>query len=69
MVASALSWAIADHHTSGCRAGSGIGLVYFSGFTGIWLAFALLFQDRPGESPLCSDPAVTPFAHGQGPPP
>ena len=31
--------------TSGFAAGSGIGLVYFTGFTGIWLILALFFQD------------------------
>jgi EmrB/QacA subfamily drug resistance transporter len=51
-------------HTSGYAAGSGIGLVYFSGFTGIWLVFALFFQDGLGYSPLRSGLAVTPFAIG-----
>jgi hypothetical protein len=50
--------------TSGYAAGSGIGLVYFSGFTGIWLVFALFFQDGLGYSPLRSGLAVTPFALG-----
>jgi EmrB/QacA subfamily drug resistance transporter len=49
---------------SGYAAGSGIGLVYFSGFTGIWLVFALFFQDGLGYSPLRSGLAVTPFALG-----
>jgi EmrB/QacA subfamily drug resistance transporter len=51
-------------HISGYAAGSGIGLLYFSGFTGIWLVFALFFQDGLGYSPLRSGLAVTPFALG-----
>ena len=51
-------------HTSGYPAGLGIGLVYFIGFTGIWLVFALFFQDGLGYSPLRSGLAVTPFALG-----
>jgi EmrB/QacA subfamily drug resistance transporter len=51
-------------HTSGYVAGSSIGLVYFSGFTGIWLVFALFFQDGLGYSPLRSGLAVTPLALG-----
>ncbi len=50
--------------TSGYAAGLGIGLVYFIGFTGIWLVFALFFQDGLGYSPLRSGLAVTPFALG-----
>jgi MFS family permease len=50
--------------TSGYAAGLGIGLVYFTGFTGIWLVFALFFQDGLGYSPLRSGLAVTPFALG-----
>ncbi len=50
--------------TPGYAAGSGIGLVYFSGFTGIWLVFALFFQDGLDYSPLRSGLAVTPFALG-----
>jgi EmrB/QacA subfamily drug resistance transporter len=51
-------------HTPGYPAGSGIGLVYFIGFTGIWLVLALFFQDGLGYSPLRSGLAVTPFAIG-----
>jgi MFS family permease len=51
-------------HTSGYIAGAGIGMVYFSGFTGIWLVFALFFQDGLGYSPLHSGLAVTPLAIG-----
>ncbi|HEY8524532.1 MAG TPA: MFS transporter [Acidimicrobiales bacterium] len=44
--------------------GAGIGLVYFFGYTGIWLVFARYFQDGLGYSPLRSGLAVTPFALG-----
>ncbi|MDT7742656.1 MAG: hypothetical protein QOE59_1734 [Actinomycetota bacterium] len=50
--------------TPGYAAGSGIALVYFAGFTGIGLVFALFFQDGLGYSPLHSGLAVTPFALG-----
>jgi EmrB/QacA subfamily drug resistance transporter len=48
----------------GYAAGSGIGLVYFVGFTGIWLVLALFYQDGLGYSPLRSGLAATPFALG-----
>jgi EmrB/QacA subfamily drug resistance transporter len=48
----------------GYPAGSGIGLVYFIGFTGIPLVLALFLQDGLGYSPLRSGLAVTPFALG-----
>jgi EmrB/QacA subfamily drug resistance transporter len=48
----------------GYAAGSAIGLVYYAGFTGIWLVLALFFQDGLGYSPLRSGLAVTPFAGG-----
>lgn len=51
-------------HTSGFPAGSIIGMVYFIGFTGIWLVLALFYQDGYGYSPLRSGLAVTPFAIG-----
>jgi MFS family permease len=51
-------------HTRGYAAGSLIGMVYFVGFTGIWLVLALFFQDGLGYSPLRSGLAVTPFALG-----
>ncbi|MFI6826454.1 MFS transporter [Kribbella sp. NPDC050241] len=51
-------------HTSGFPAGSIIGMVYFIGFTGIWLVLALFYQDGYGFSPLRSGLAVTPFAIG-----
>jgi EmrB/QacA subfamily drug resistance transporter len=50
--------------TPGYAAGSGIALVYFSGFTGIWLVLAVFFQSGLGYSPLRSGLAVTPFALG-----
>jgi EmrB/QacA subfamily drug resistance transporter len=50
--------------TAGYTAGSTIGLVYFIGFTGIWLVLALFFQDGLGYSPLRSGLSVTPFALG-----
>jgi EmrB/QacA subfamily drug resistance transporter len=50
--------------TSGYAPGLAIGLVYFVGFTGIWLVLALFFQDGLGYSPLRSGLAVTPFALG-----
>jgi EmrB/QacA subfamily drug resistance transporter len=50
--------------TSGYVAGSGIGLTYFVGFTGIWLVLSLFFQDGLSYSPLRSGLAVTPFALG-----
>lgn len=48
----------------GFAAGSTIGLVYFVGFTGVWLVLALFFQHGLGYSPLRSGLAVTPFALG-----
>jgi MFS family permease len=50
--------------TPGYAVGSGIGLVYFIGFTGIWLVLALFLQDGLGYSPLRSGLTVTPFALG-----
>jgi EmrB/QacA subfamily drug resistance transporter len=50
--------------TSGFAAGSLIGLVYFIGFTGVWLVLALFLQDGLGYSPLRSGLTVTPFALG-----
>jgi EmrB/QacA subfamily drug resistance transporter len=48
----------------GYAAGMLISLVYFMGFTGIWLVFALFFQNGLGFSPLRSGLTVTPFALG-----
>ncbi|HEU4348432.1 MAG TPA: MFS transporter, partial [Actinoplanes sp.] len=49
---------------SGYAPGVVIGLVYFVGFTGIWLVLAMFFQHGLGYSPLRSGLAVTPFAIG-----
>ena len=48
----------------GYPAGSGIGMVYYIGFTGIPLVLALFLQDGLDYSPLRSGLAVTPFALG-----
>ncbi|MGH3785068.1 MAG: MFS transporter [Pseudonocardiaceae bacterium] len=50
--------------TPGYPTGAAVGLVYFVGFSGIWLVFALYFQGGLGYSPLQSGLAVTPFALG-----
>ncbi len=50
--------------TCGYPAGAALALVYFMGFTGVWLIFALYFQHGLGYSPLRSGLAVTPFALG-----
>nr|WP_275404046.1 MFS transporter [Pseudonocardia acidicola] len=51
-------------HTPGYPEGLLIGLVYFAGFTGIWLVLAMYFQFGLGYSALRSGLAVTPFALG-----
>ncbi|MET8562666.1 MFS transporter [Streptomyces flaveolus] len=48
----------------GYAVGAGIGTLYFIGFSGIWLVFALFYQHGLGFSPLRSGLAVTPFALG-----
>ncbi|MDN3027062.1 MFS transporter [Streptomyces sp. S.PB5] len=48
----------------GYTPGVALATVYFVGFSGIWLVFALYFQDAVGYSPLRSGLAVTPFALG-----
>jgi EmrB/QacA subfamily drug resistance transporter len=48
----------------GYAVGSSIGMVYYIGFTGIWLVLALFYQDGLGYSPLRSGLAVTPYALG-----
>ncbi|MFE1248615.1 MFS transporter [Streptomyces sp. NPDC058766] len=48
----------------GYAVGAGIGTLYFVGFSGIWLVFALFYQHGLGFSPLRSGLAVTPFALG-----
>ncbi|MFG2310570.1 MFS transporter [Streptomyces sp. NPDC048566] len=50
--------------TRGYAAGASIAALYFVGFSGVWLVFALYFQDGEGFSPLRSGLAVTPFALG-----
>ncbi|MBP2336190.1 EmrB/QacA subfamily drug resistance transporter [Saccharothrix coeruleofusca] len=50
--------------TPGYGAGAALGMVYFIGFSGIWLVFALYFQVGLGYTPLQSGLAVTPFAAG-----
>ncbi|MBV9059279.1 MAG: MFS transporter [Pseudonocardiales bacterium] len=50
--------------TPGYSAGAALGLVYFVGFSGVWLVFALYFQHGLGYTPLQSGLAVTPFALG-----
>jgi EmrB/QacA subfamily drug resistance transporter len=50
--------------TPGYSSGATLGTVYFTGFTGIWLVFAVYFQSDLGLSPLESGLAVTPFSLG-----
>ncbi|MGW7046560.1 MFS transporter [Streptomyces avermitilis] len=50
--------------TRGYATGAGLALLYFVGFSGVWLVFALFFQNGLGYSPLQSGLAVTPFAVG-----
>ncbi|MGH8922744.1 MAG: MFS transporter, partial [Actinomycetes bacterium] len=50
--------------TPGYPMGAALGLVYFTGFSGIWLVFALYFQHGLAYTPLQSGLAVTPFALG-----
>jgi EmrB/QacA subfamily drug resistance transporter len=50
--------------TPGYPSGATIGTVYFAGFAGIWLVFAVFFQAGLGFSPLESGLSVTPFALG-----
>ncbi|GGW60417.1 MFS transporter [Streptomyces lucensis JCM 4490] len=48
----------------GYAVGAGVGTLYFIGFSGVWLVFALFYQRGLGYSPLRSGLAVTPFALG-----
>jgi EmrB/QacA subfamily drug resistance transporter len=48
----------------GYAVGAGVGTLYFIGFSGVWIVFALFFQYGLGFSPLRSGLAVTPFAIG-----
>ncbi|HEY2764739.1 MAG TPA: MFS transporter [Pseudonocardiaceae bacterium] len=50
--------------TPGYPTGAALALLYFIGFSGIWLVFALFFQHGLGYSPLRSGLTVTPFALG-----
>lgn len=50
--------------TRGYATGAGLAALYFVGFSGVWLVFALFFQNGLGYSPLISGLAVTPFAVG-----
>ncbi|MFB7087766.1 MFS transporter [Streptomyces sp. NPDC056296] len=50
--------------TRGYVTGAGLAALYFVGFSGVWLVFALFFQNGLGFSPLMSGLAVTPFAVG-----
>ncbi|EMD23676.1 MFS transporter [Amycolatopsis azurea] len=50
--------------TPGYAAGSAVGALYFTGFTGMWLVFAIFFQQGLGYTPLQSGLAVTSFALG-----
>ncbi len=48
----------------GYSIGAGVGTLYFIGFSGVWLVFALFYQNGLDYSPLESGLAVTPFAIG-----
>ncbi|MGY1631332.1 MFS transporter [Geodermatophilus sp. SYSU D01186] len=50
--------------TRGYAIGAALATVYFVGFSGIWLVFALFFQTGLDLTPLQSGLAVTPFALG-----
>ena len=50
--------------TPGYASGALLGTLYFVGFSGIWLVFALYLQTGLAYSPLQSGLAVTPFAFG-----
>jgi EmrB/QacA subfamily drug resistance transporter len=50
--------------TPGYASGAAVGALYFCGFAGIWLVFALFFQQGLGYTPLQSGLSVTPFALG-----
>ncbi|MFD5010760.1 MFS transporter [Streptomyces chartreusis] len=48
----------------GYAVGAGVGTLYLIGFSGVWLVFALFYQNGLAFSPLQSGLAVTPFALG-----
>ena len=50
--------------TPGYASGALLGAVYFCGFSGIWLVFAMYFQQGEHFTPLQSGLAITPFALG-----
>jgi Na+/melibiose symporter-like transporter len=50
--------------TSGYAPGALLGLVYFTGFSGVWIVFAQFFQAGLGYTPLQSGLSVTAFAVG-----
>jgi MFS family permease len=50
--------------TPGYASGALLGTVYFAGFSGVWLVFALYFQTGLDYTPLRSGLSVTPFAIG-----
>ncbi|MFJ8200757.1 MFS transporter [Streptomyces sp. NPDC096152] len=50
--------------TRGYAPGAALATLYFVGFSGVWLVFALFFQNGLGYTPLRSGLAVTPFAIG-----
>jgi EmrB/QacA subfamily drug resistance transporter len=50
--------------TPGYSSGAALATVYFCGFSGIFLVFAVYFQENVGLTPLESGLAVTPFALG-----
>ncbi|MFC8516414.1 MFS transporter [Streptomyces sp. NPDC057257] len=50
--------------TRGYATGAAIATLYFVGFSGVWLVFALYYQNGLDYSPLRSGLAVTPFALG-----
>ncbi|TDV42676.1 EmrB/QacA subfamily drug resistance transporter [Actinophytocola oryzae] len=50
--------------TPGYSSGAGIATVYFCGFSGIWLIFAVYFQTDLDMTPLESGLMVTPFSAG-----
>jgi EmrB/QacA subfamily drug resistance transporter len=50
--------------TSGYATGAALATVYFLGFSGVWLVFALFLQIGLGYSPLQSGLSVTAFALG-----
>lgn len=50
--------------TPGYASGALLGATYFCGLTGLWLVFAIFFQQGLGYSPLESGLSVAPFAVG-----